>query len=195
MYYSRHVATAFCNKRIEKAMMQFFGVWFLKLKQQGTRVNYNKDWVIQWWAEERKKRKETKKAKQKTNWICFSFTEAMEESKNRKAAYHIDCKFLVRNWFMVKSVIGLLTVRRRKLRLWLFCNLQYYEICSITKWNPLQVFFQRIRQNFKIRKQEILILKCFRSSSLSALRKIGVLKTSAKFLGKHIYRRLFSKTL
>ena len=126
MYYSRHVATSFCNKRIEKAMMQFLGVWFLKLKQQGTRVNYNKDSVIQRWAEKIKKWKETKKAKQKTNWICFSFTEAMEESKNRKAAYHIDCKFLVRNWFMVKSVIGLLTVRTRK------HGSDYSVTCSIT---------------------------------------------------------------
>ena len=47
----------------KKAMMQFFGVWFLKLKQQDTRVNYNKDSVIQRWAEKRKKRKKTKKSK------------------------------------------------------------------------------------------------------------------------------------
>ena len=40
----------------------------------------------------------------------------------------------------------------------------------------------------------MLILKCFRSSSLSAFCKIGVLKTSAKFLGKHICRSLFSKS-
>ena len=64
-------------------MMQFFGVWFLKLKQQDPRVNYNKDAVIQ--GELRKERNERrlKKAKQTTNWICFSLTEAMEKSKNR----------------------------------------------------------------------------------------------------------------
>ena len=34
--------------------------------------------------------------------------------------------------------------------------------------------------------------RCCRSSSLSAFCKIGVLKTSAKLLGKHTYRSLFS---
>ena len=61
--------------------MQFFWV-----KQQDTRVKYNKDSVR--WAEKRKKRKKTKKAKQTANWICFSLTEAMEKSKNRQAAYY-----------------------------------------------------------------------------------------------------------
>ena len=167
MYYSRHVATAFCNKRIEKAMMQFLRVWFLKLKQQGTRVNYNKDSVIQRWAEERKKRKETKKAKQKTNWICFSFTEAMEESKNRKAAYHIDCKFLVRNWFMVKNVIGLLTVRTCKLRLWLFCNLQYYYRSEIL----CKYFFKEFAKILKPGSKK---------SSFSNVSEVAVCRRSAK---------------
>ena len=91
-YHSRHVAiafvyiacmTCFLISGSKKAMMQFFWVWFLKLKQQDTRVNYNKDSVIQRWVEKRKKRKKTKKEKQTTNWNCFSLTEAMEKSKNR----------------------------------------------------------------------------------------------------------------
>ena len=57
--------------------------WFLKLKQKDKRVKYNKDALIQRWAEKRKKPKKTKKAKQMTNWICFSLTEAMEKSKTR----------------------------------------------------------------------------------------------------------------
>ena len=54
-------------------MMQFFGVWFLKLKQQDPRVNYNKDAVIQ--GELRKERNERrlKKAKQTTSWVCFNW--------------------------------------------------------------------------------------------------------------------------
>ena len=67
----------------------------------------------------------------------------------------------------------------------------YSVTCSITTVvKSFAGIFQRICQNFKTRKQEILILRCFRSSSLSAFCKIGVLKTSAKFLGKHIYRRV-----
>ena len=71
-YHSRHVATAFVYiacmtcfliSGSKKAMMQFFWVWFLKLKQQDTRVNCNKDSVIQMWAEKRKKQKKTEKRK------------------------------------------------------------------------------------------------------------------------------------
>ena len=39
----RCMRDVFSNKWIEKSYMQFFGVWFLKLKQQDTLVNYNKD--------------------------------------------------------------------------------------------------------------------------------------------------------
>ena len=61
-------------------MMQFFGVWFLKLKQQDTQVNYNK--VQQFKGELRIERNERslKKVKLTTNWICFSLTEAMEKT-------------------------------------------------------------------------------------------------------------------
>ena len=117
----------------KKATMQdaTFWVWFLKLKEQDTH-----EWItikiqIQRWAEKRKKRKKTQKAKWTTNWICFSLTEAIEKSKNRKVAYHIDCKFLVQKWFIVKNVIRLLSVRTHKLWLWLFCNLQYYYSSAI----------------------------------------------------------------
>ena len=98
----------------------------------------------------------------------------MEKGKNRlQASYHIDCKFLVQNWFILKNVIRLLSVRTRKLQLW------------YSAW-----IFQRICQKFKTRNQETLILKYFRSSSLSAFCKIGVLETTAKLLGNHICRRL-----
>ena len=43
-------------------------------------MNYNKDSVIQRWAEKRTKQKKTKKEKQTANWICSSLTEAMEEA-------------------------------------------------------------------------------------------------------------------
>ena len=48
-------------------MMQFFWVWFLKLNEQDTRVNYNKGSVIQRWAEKRKKQKKIENAGQTTN--------------------------------------------------------------------------------------------------------------------------------
>ena len=57
----------FSNKQIKKAMMQFFWVWFLKLNEQDTRVNYNKGSVIQRWAEKRKKQKKIENAGQTTN--------------------------------------------------------------------------------------------------------------------------------
>ena len=38
----------------------------------------------------------------------------------------------------------------------------------------------------------VIFRRCLRSSSLLAFYKIGVLKISAKFLGKHICRSLFS---
>ena len=53
--------TYFLISGSKKAMMQFFWVWFLKLKQQDTRVKYNKDSVSQRWAEKRKKWMKTKK--------------------------------------------------------------------------------------------------------------------------------------
>ena len=65
----------FSNKRSKKAMLQCFWVWYLKLNQQDTWVSYNKDSVIQRWAEKRKKLMKTKKARQTTNWICFSFLQ------------------------------------------------------------------------------------------------------------------------
>ena len=72
---------------------------------------------------------------------------------------------------------------------------EYSVTCSITtEVKSFAGIFQRICQNFKTRKQEILILKCFSSSSLSAFCKIGVVKTSAKFLRKHICWSLFSKS-
>ena len=57
------------------------------------------------------------------------------------------------------------------------------------------VFFS---QNFLISTKNlsgaaiVIFRRCLRSSSLSAFYKIGVLKTSAKFLGKHMCRSLFS---
>ena len=71
----------------------------------------------------------------------------------------------------------------------------YSVTCSITtEVKSFTGFFQRICQNFKTRKQEILIFNCFRSSSVSAFCEVGVLKTSAKFLGKHVLS-LFKKVI
>ena len=70
----------------------------------------------------------------------------------------------------------------------------YSVTCSIT--TAVQSFagiFQRICQNFKTRTQEIFIFKCFRSSSLSVFCKIGVLKTSTKFLGSTYAGASFQK--
>ena len=95
--------TCFLISGSKKAMMQFFGVWFVKLKQQDTRVNY-----IESWAEKRKKRKKTKKAKQTTNWICFSLTEAMEKSKKKK----VTC---VSYWLQVSSAKLIYREKRNKI--------------------------------------------------------------------------------
>ena len=115
--------TCFLISGSKKAMMQFFWVWFLKLKQQDTRVNYNKDKVIQRWAQKRKKRKKTKKARHTTSWLSFNLmTRGMEKSKDGQAACHIDCKFLMLNLFITKNVIRLLSTQSHKLRLILFCN-------------------------------------------------------------------------
>ena len=63
---------------------------------------------------------------------------------------------------------------------------------------PYLCFFS---QNFLISIKNLsgaaifILRRCFRSSSLPAFCKIGVLKTSAEFLGKHICRSLFSTKL
>ena len=46
----------------------------------------------------------------------------MKKSKDRQAACHIDCKFLVLNLFIVKNVMRLLSIQSHKVRLQLFCN-------------------------------------------------------------------------
>ena len=74
----------FSKKRIEKSYDAIFLGMISKIDAtRHTSELYNKDSVTYRWAEKRKKRKKTKTAKQTTNWICFSLTEAMEKSKNR----------------------------------------------------------------------------------------------------------------
>ena len=67
--YEQWMRNVFSNKQFKKSYDAFFGVWFLKLKQQDTRVNYNKDSVTQRWVEKKKKREKTKKARQ-TTIVC-----------------------------------------------------------------------------------------------------------------------------
>ena len=138
-----------------------------------------------------KKRKKTKKARQTANRVCFSLTEAMEKSKNRQAAYHI----------ILKVSYAKLIYHEKRNKFAISPNTHTTALIILQpavlsqRWNLLHVFFQRICQNFKTRKQEILILECFKSSSQLAFCKIGVLKTSAKFLGKQICGNLFSEKL
>ena len=45
----------------------------------------------------------------------------MEKSKDRQAAYHIDCEFLVQNLFIVRNLVRF-SVQKNKIRLSLFYN-------------------------------------------------------------------------
>ena len=109
-----------------KAMMQVFWVWFLKSKQQDTRVSYNKDSVIQRWAEKRKKRKKTKRAKQTTNLNLLEFNCSNEEKQKQLSCVSYWLRF---------SCAKLISREKRgkrenrdviRLLFWLFCNRQYY---------------------------------------------------------------------
>ena len=56
-------AWRFSDKRIEKSYDAIFLGIISKIKQQDTRVNYNKGSETQSWAEKRLKQKKTKKAR------------------------------------------------------------------------------------------------------------------------------------
>ena len=76
----------------------------------------------------------------------------MEKGKNRlQASYHIDCKFLVQNWFILKNVIRLLSVRTRN--------------CSS---DTLQEFFKEFAKNLK---PEIKKLSSSNISEVAACRR------------------------
>ena len=79
----------FSNKWIEKSYDAFFWVWFLKLKEQNTQVNWNKDSVIQRWAEKRKKRKKTKKSKtdDKLNLLYFNWSNGEKQKQLSCVSY------------------------------------------------------------------------------------------------------------
>ena len=116
----------FSNKQIKIIYHAIFLGMISKTKTTRHTLNYNKDVLIQWWAEKRKKRKKTKKKKNRRELSLFKFNWSDGEKQKQVscASYwlQVSCAKLIYREKSNKTVISPNTQTMDCL----FCNLQYY---------------------------------------------------------------------